>query len=78
MEAATGTSVALTSIPERCPAYPAVTTQVTHGNLALTTASLIFAEIVSHPATKTQTLARARVSLDRSRQKRGPPSTDLL
>ena len=39
-----------------------------------TAASLIFAEIVSHPTVKPQTEARARVALDLSRQKRGPPA----
>jgi hypothetical protein len=73
-----GPGISLSAIPEKCPAYPAVVTQVQHGKLSLHAASLIFAEIVSHPSVKTQTLARARVALDRSRQKRGPPSSDLL
>jgi hypothetical protein len=67
----------LSSIPQRCPAYPAVVTQIRHGDLSFQTASLIFAEIVSHPAIKLQTQARARVALDRTRRQRGPP-TDLL
>jgi len=65
------------AIPERCPAYPAVITPAKHGDLAIHTASLIFAGAVSHPSFRPQTIARARVSLDRSRQKRGPP-TNLL
>jgi hypothetical protein len=72
-----GPGVSLSAIPQRCPAYPAVVTQVRHGDLSVHAASIIFAEIVSHPSVKTQTQARARVALDRSRQKRGPP-TDLL
>ena len=52
-------------------------TSVRHGDLSFYTASLIFAEIVSHPSVKAQTQARARVALDRSRQTRGPP-TNLL
>jgi len=67
----------LSAIPQRCPAYPAVVASVRHGDLSLHTASLIFAEIVSHPTSKLQTEARARVALDRARQKRGPP-TELL
>jgi len=67
----------LSATPQCCPAYPAVVTSARHGDLSFQTASLIFAEIVSHPALKLQTEARARVALDRSRQKRGPP-TDLL
>jgi hypothetical protein len=67
----------LSPIPQRCPAYPAVVTPARHGDLSCLAASLIFAEIVSHPTIKLQTQARARVALDISRQKRGPP-TDLL
>ena len=67
----------LSDIPQCCPAYPAVVTSARHGHLFFQTASLIFAEIVSHPTIKLQTEARARVALDRSRQKRGPP-TELL
>jgi len=67
----------LSAIPQRCPAYPAVVTPVRHGNLSFPSASLIFAEIVSHPAIKLQTEARARVALDRACHKRGPP-TELL
>jgi hypothetical protein len=69
--------VGFSATPEKCPAYPAVVTPVHHGDLSIHAASLIFAEIVSHPSVKTQTAARARVALDRSRQKRGPP-TQLL
>jgi hypothetical protein len=68
----------LSDIPKPCPAYPAVVTQIRHSDLSLPTASLIFAEIVSHPTIKLQTQARARVALDRSRQQRGPPSLILL
>ena len=69
--------VSLSPMPQRCPEYPAAVTLTHHGDLSIHNASLIFAEIVSHPAVKTQTQARARVALDRSRRKRGPP-TDLL
>jgi hypothetical protein len=67
----------LSTIPQHCPAYPAVITQARHGDLSFHAASLIFAGIVSHPTVKPQTQARARVAFDISRQKRGPP-TDLL
>lgn len=73
-----GPGITLSTIPQRCPAYPAAITRVQHGDLAYPSASLEFAEIVSHPAIKAQTMARARVALDRSRQKRGPPSLNLL
>ena len=66
-----------TALSERCPAFPAAVTSVPHGDLFLQTASLIFAEIVSHPSVRPQTQARARVALDLSRQKRGPPADFL-
>jgi hypothetical protein len=74
---ATGTAVSLSATPPRCPAFPAVVTQAKRGDMSFHAASLIFAEIVSHPSVRTQTEACARVALDRSRQKRGPP-VDLL
>ena len=67
----------LSAIPQRCPGYPAVVTAFRHGHLSFHAASLIFAGIVSHPAATPQIQARARVALDISRQKRGPP-TNLL
>jgi hypothetical protein len=72
-----GSGISLSTIPQHCPSYPAVITQFRHGDLSIHAASLAFAEIVSHPAIKFQTEARARVSLDRASQKRGPP-TELL
>jgi hypothetical protein len=68
---------AFSTIPQRCPAYPAVVTVVRHGDLSFQTASLIFAGVVSHPVIKLQTEARARIALDLSRQKRGPPPAKL-
>ena len=75
VDPAAGTN--LSALPQHCPAYPAVVTSARHGDLSFPTASLIFAGVVSHPTVKPQTHARARVALDVSRQKRGPP-TDLL
>jgi hypothetical protein len=72
-----GSGTSLSAIPQHCPAYPAAVTPIRHHDLSFQAASLIFAEIVSHPTVKLQTEARARVALDISRQKRGPP-TDLL
>jgi hypothetical protein len=68
----------LSAIPKSCPAYPAVVTPLRHIDLSSPKTSLIFAEIVSHPTVKLQTEARARVALDRARQKRGPPASILL
>jgi hypothetical protein len=60
-----------------CPAYPEVVTLAHHLNLAAPTSAAIFAELLSHPALHAQTEARARVALDLSRQKRGPPTNSL-
>jgi hypothetical protein len=67
----------LSGVPQRCSAFPAAITQARHSDLSFQSASLIFAEIISHPAIKPQIQARARVAFDRSRQQRGPP-TQLL
>jgi len=72
-----GSELSLSAVPQKCPAYPAAITTMRHGDLSLHAASLIFAEVVSHPSIKIQTQARARVALGRSRQNRAPP-TDLL
>jgi len=72
-----GSGLSFSSIPQRCPACPAAVAPAQHHDLSFQAASLIFAEIVSHPSLKFQTEARARVALDISRQKRGPPK-DLL
>jgi hypothetical protein len=72
-----GQGPTFSTVPQKCPAYPAIATSVRHSDLSFHKASLIFAEVVAHPSIKAQTQARARVALDRARQKRGPP-TDLL
>jgi hypothetical protein len=57
----------------RCPYYPAQTTSPSN-SFAMTAATAIFAELVSHPAFHAQTESKWRISRDRARQKRGPPS----
>ena len=78
VQPAESSGTSLSAIPQHCPAYPAVVTQIRHADPSLHVVSLIFAEIVSHPAIKLQTEARARVVFDRSRQQRGPPLELLL
>jgi hypothetical protein len=68
----------LSANPKPCPAYPAIVAPLRHIDLSSPKTSLIFAEIVSHSTLKLQTEARARVALDRARQKRGPPASILL
>jgi len=78
MRAPESSGPAFSAIPQRCPAYPAVVTVVRHGDLSFHAASLIFAGVISHPVVKPQTQARARIALDLSRQKRGPPPVKTL
>jgi hypothetical protein len=68
-----GSGLKLIPRPEHCPAYPQATNAVPHLQLAVPTASLLFAEAVSHPSVKPQIQALARIARDRSRHKRGPP-----
>jgi hypothetical protein len=66
-----------TAHPSCCPAFPKAISATQRHDLTFDTAALLFAEVLSHPASQQQTEARARVALDRSRHKRGPPSARL-
>jgi hypothetical protein len=72
---ASGTN--LSALPQHCPAYPALVTPLRHVNLTAPAGPAAFAELVSNPAIRRQTEARACVSPDCARHKRGPPSTLL-
>jgi len=62
------------STPQHCPFYPHSTTApVVRSHAGLAPSSAFFANVLSHPAVQPQTRAVYRLSLDRSRQKRGPP-----
>jgi hypothetical protein len=62
---------------EKCPYCPIAIT-VVHGNMFVPpTAQAIFADLVAHPAVAAQTESRLRISRNRSRQKRGPPTIVL-
>jgi hypothetical protein len=64
--------------PQRCASYPRATTASAfpfHGAPAASAAH--YAQIASHPTIHAQTNALYRLSLDRSRQKRGPPASSL-
>jgi hypothetical protein len=63
--------------PDRCPMSPKAVAPVRSQHLTFNSPALLFAEVVSHPAMRRQTEARARVALDTSRQKRGPPAARL-
>ena len=59
---------------ERCPYYPQATI-ASHKDLFTPSASdAVFASLVNHPSGVAQTESKRRISRDRSRQKRGPPT----
>jgi hypothetical protein len=61
--------------PQHCPLYPHSTTApVVRYDPGLAPSAAFFANVISHPAVHPQTHAVYRLSLDRSRQKRGPPA----
>jgi hypothetical protein len=61
----------------RCPALPAVVSNLRPNVLAAPAASPIFSITFTRSARLRQTEARARVALDRARHKRGPPAVRL-
>lgn len=65
---------ALRSPADHCPYFPGTTTAVRTGWTALPAQHSIYAGLVIHPAVFAQTQSMWRISRDRSRQKRGPPS----
>ena len=66
-------------VPQHCPLYPhSATAPVARFHAGLAASAAFFANIVSHPVVRPQIQAVYRLSLDRSRQKRGPPSLPIL
>ncbi len=61
------------AMPEHCPFSPKAVASAQHSPSSLAPSAMIFAQVVSHPACTAQTLAKRRISQDRSQQKRGPP-----
>jgi hypothetical protein len=71
----TGGDPQFTAPAEKCPYSPAAVI-ATHGNtFAPPLAQALFAALVAHPAIAAQTESKLRISLSRSRQKRGPPTS---
>jgi hypothetical protein len=68
---------AFTTPPSHCPLYPRTRTRnwAPFAPALLPVRDAVYAALRSHPACQAQTLARYRVSFDRSRLKRGPPSS---
>jgi hypothetical protein len=63
---------------EKCPYSPAAVV-ASHGDtFAQPLVQAIFAGVVAHPAATAQTESKLRISLNRSRQKRGPPASFFL
>jgi hypothetical protein len=75
MSAETLSGIAVTSVRTKCSSFPGSGMAPVSGKAsAASPADVFFAAILSHPAAHAQTEARYRVSFNRSRHKRGPPS----
>lgn len=59
---------------EKCPCFPRFTVATHVETFAPPLSYAVFAGLVKHPAVQAQTQAAYRISYDRSRHKRGPPS----
>jgi hypothetical protein len=65
----------MTAIGEKCPCYPcAATTAQMHSSVP-PPSGVFYPSVLSHPPNSAQSRAGFRISFDRSRQKRGPPSS---
>jgi hypothetical protein len=62
------------AIREKCPYSPVAVSIVVLPSFAPSPAAAIFAGVMRHTAVSPQTDALRRISFDRARQKRGPPS----
>jgi hypothetical protein len=69
--------VHFTPVPMKCPLFPKALSPVPHQTLAIDQPALMFAELLSHPASPRQAEVWARVALEGARHKRGPPSVPL-
>jgi len=65
-------------VSEKCPYTPAIPPAFRLTHFSALVSESTFAEFVSHPAIHAQTHAKYRISSDRSRQKRGPPTLIFL
>lgn len=63
---------------EKCPYAPASVVPVGNSQLMAVPRQAIFAGLVSHPTIHIQTESHCRISRERSRHKRGPPSAIFL
>jgi hypothetical protein len=73
-----GEGPAFSAVSSKCPFYPAqAETARAHIVLGTAPSQVYLSELASLPAVIAQAEAQLRVSYDRSRQKRGPPSLSL-
>jgi hypothetical protein len=72
MDSSTGRSTSI--VAERCPYSIATPPMLVLRSFTPSIAASVFAGITHHPAIAAQTEAQWRVSFDRTRQKRGPPT----
>lgn len=64
---------------DKCPYCPTAVVALIHGKTFMPAVALaIFGALISHPAIAPQTESKFRISDNRSRQKRGPPSKSVL
>jgi hypothetical protein len=63
---------------EKCPYAPAAVAVSHHPATKIAASSAIYAEMLSHPSVRPQTESKRRISQDRSRSKRGPPTLASL
>jgi hypothetical protein len=63
---------------EKCPYCPAVVAMIHGDTFVPPTGKAIFAGLMAHPAVAAQAESKLRISLSRSRQKRGPPPSLAL
>ena len=66
--------ISFSRTPQRCPYFPQVLPAAQHAPASLVPTATFFADVQSHPTCASQALAKFRISRDRSRQKRGPPT----
>lgn len=64
----------LTTVSEKCPYAPGMVVATHPDVLSVPPSQAIFAAFVSHSCGVAQTESKWRISRDRSRQKRGPPT----
>src|SRR5215469_895434 len=78
MAAAQGAHPGFQTVQEKCPCCPFSAGGVHSSTFHPRTGGLFFPEIRRHPVCVPQTQAHYGLSMDRSRQKRGPPFSSLL